>query len=124
MKVPTLEELPIWNYDGSSTEQAPGSDSEVLIKPVAMFNDPFRGSFRITASVDQLYVIRDALTEDACAYADSFIASTATPPPVVAEPEPAVAAAAAVAEPAPVAAAEPAAAEAAPTAAEESRGAD
>merc|ERR1719174_2712707 len=41
--VPTLEELPVWNYDGSSTEQAPGSDSEVLLKPVAMFNDPFRG---------------------------------------------------------------------------------
>ena len=28
---------------GSSTEQAPGSDSEVLIKPVALFEDPFRG---------------------------------------------------------------------------------
>ena len=27
----TAEELPVWNYDGSSTEQAPGSDSEVLI---------------------------------------------------------------------------------------------
>jgi glutamine synthetase len=36
-------DLPIWNYDGSSTEQAPGSDSEVLIKPVALFEDPFRG---------------------------------------------------------------------------------
>jgi glutamine synthetase len=44
-KVPTdPSELPIWNYDGSSTEQAPGSDSEVLIKPVAIFNDPFRGA--------------------------------------------------------------------------------
>merc|ERR1719331_253428 len=32
------------NYDGSSTEQAPGSDSEVLIRPVAIFNDPFRGA--------------------------------------------------------------------------------
>jgi len=43
--VPTsVDELPIWNYDGSSTEQAPGSDSEVLIKPVAMFTDPFRGA--------------------------------------------------------------------------------
>jgi len=42
-KPAVLEELPIWNYDGSSTEQAPGSDSEVLIKPVAMFDDPFRG---------------------------------------------------------------------------------
>ena len=44
-KVPTdPAELPIWNYDGSSTEQAPGSDSEVLIRPVAIFNDPFRGA--------------------------------------------------------------------------------
>lgn len=39
-----LSELPIWNYDGSSTGQAPGTDSEVLIKPVAMFPDPFRGA--------------------------------------------------------------------------------
>ena len=44
-KVPTdPSELPIWNYDGSSTEQAPGSDSEVLIRPVAIFDDPFRGA--------------------------------------------------------------------------------
>ena len=43
--VPTSPaDLPVWNYDGSSTEQAPGSDSEVLIKPVAMFEDPFRGA--------------------------------------------------------------------------------
>ena len=27
----SVAELPVWNYDGSSTEQAPGSDSEVLI---------------------------------------------------------------------------------------------
>ena len=36
-------QCPIWNYDGSSTEQAIGTDSEVLIKPVAMYTDPFRG---------------------------------------------------------------------------------
>merc|ERR1711972_1253580 len=36
------DELPIWNYDGSSTGQAPGENSEVLIKPVAIFPDPFR----------------------------------------------------------------------------------
>ena len=34
----------MWNYDGSSTGQAPGSDSEVLLKPCAIFNDPFRGA--------------------------------------------------------------------------------
>jgi len=42
-KKPTnLSELRIWNYDGSSTGQAPGNDSEVLLKPVAIYNDPFR----------------------------------------------------------------------------------
>eukprot|EP00762_Andalucia_godoyi_P007116 ANDGO_01882.mRNA.1 Glutamine synthetase cytosolic isozyme 1-2 len=34
--------LPIWNFDGSSTGQAPGSDSEVLLKPQAVYKDPFR----------------------------------------------------------------------------------
>ena len=33
--------LPIWNYDGSSTGQSDGQDSEVLIKPQAVFKDPF-----------------------------------------------------------------------------------
>lgn len=32
----------IWNYDGSSTRQAEGHDSEVLIKPVRIYQDPFR----------------------------------------------------------------------------------
>ena len=38
----TIKDLPVWNYDGSSTEQAMGSDSEVMLHPVAMFRDPFR----------------------------------------------------------------------------------
>lgn len=37
-----VSELSEWNFDGSSTGQAPGEDSEVIIKPVAMFPDPFR----------------------------------------------------------------------------------
>jgi hypothetical protein len=37
-KVPTKpEELPHWNYDGSSTGQAPGTDSEVYLIPRAIF---------------------------------------------------------------------------------------
>ena len=32
----------LWNFDGSSTEQANGSDSEVYIKPYAVYKDPFR----------------------------------------------------------------------------------
>lgn len=34
-------ELPWWNFDGSSTDQAEGSNSDVYMKPVAIFNDPF-----------------------------------------------------------------------------------
>mmetsp|Transcript_11361 Transcript_11361/g.30048 ORF Transcript_11361/g.30048 Transcript_11361/m.30048 type:complete len:361 (-) Transcript_11361:1631-2713(-) len=34
--------LPEWNFDGSSTGQAPGHDSEVILKPVTVFKDPFR----------------------------------------------------------------------------------
>ncbi len=43
----TPEDLREWNYDGSSTGQAPGHDSEVLIRPVAIFADPFRGGDNI-----------------------------------------------------------------------------
>jgi glutamine synthetase len=34
-------QLPWWNFDGSSTNQAEGSNSDVYLKPVAIFNDPF-----------------------------------------------------------------------------------
>ena len=34
-------ELPLWNFDGSSTGQAPGIDSEVYLKPIKIYPDPF-----------------------------------------------------------------------------------
>ncbi|XP_073295655.1 glutamine synthetase cytosolic isozyme-like isoform X1 [Primulina huaijiensis] len=40
--VADASELPKWNFDGSSTGQAPGADSEVVIYPQAIFPDPFR----------------------------------------------------------------------------------
>jgi len=36
-------ELPVWNYDGSSTGQAEGKNSDTYLTPVAMYADPFRG---------------------------------------------------------------------------------
>ncbi len=39
---PTLEELPVWGFDGSSTRQAEGGDSDCLLQPVALFPDPAR----------------------------------------------------------------------------------
>jgi glutamine synthetase len=38
----TLEDCPIWSFDGSSTEQADGADSDCLLKPVAIYPDPGR----------------------------------------------------------------------------------
>lgn len=43
----TLAECSDWNYDGSSTDQAPGEDSEVIIKPCAIYPDPFRGGHHV-----------------------------------------------------------------------------
>lgn len=37
-----LEDCPMWSFDGSSTEQAPGGSSDCLLKPVAVFPDPGR----------------------------------------------------------------------------------
>jgi glutamine synthetase len=39
---PTLEELPVWGFDGSSTKQADGSNSDCMLQPVAVFPDPAR----------------------------------------------------------------------------------
>lgn len=42
-KEPTKpDDLPIWNFDGSSTHQAEGCNSDVYLHPVALFRDPFR----------------------------------------------------------------------------------
>ena len=48
----SVADLPDWNYDGSSTNQAPGEDSEVLLIPRAIFPDPFRGGDNILVVAD------------------------------------------------------------------------
>ncbi|XP_053329093.1 glutamine synthetase [Spea bombifrons] len=37
----SIEEVPEWNFDGSSTYQAEGSNSDMYLIPVQMFRDPF-----------------------------------------------------------------------------------
>lgn len=51
-KVKKAEDLPVWNFDGSSTGQAPGDDSEVMLKPRAIYPDPFRGGKNILVMCD------------------------------------------------------------------------
>ena len=38
-KFPELDELPMWGFDGSSTRQAEGKNSDCMLKPVAVFPD-------------------------------------------------------------------------------------
>lgn len=40
---PGPDAFPAWNFDGSSTEQASGDDSDCLLEPVRVFPDPLRG---------------------------------------------------------------------------------
>jgi len=45
-----ISDLPLWNFDGSSTGQAPGIDSEVYIKPVKIYKDPFNTDNKIVSN--------------------------------------------------------------------------
>lgn len=40
--MPKLEELPMWGFDGSSTQQAEGRSSDCMLKPVACYPDTTR----------------------------------------------------------------------------------
>ncbi len=39
----TLEDFPEWAFDGSSTAQSPGENSDLVLKPVSFVDDPIRG---------------------------------------------------------------------------------
>ena len=48
----SIEDIPVWNFDGSSTRQAEsGIKSEVNIVPVRMFVDPFRRDYKHPAFI-------------------------------------------------------------------------
>ena len=53
-----IDDLPEWNYDGSSTNQADGNNSEVILKPVSIYDDPFR------KSGNNLLVLCETYTKD------------------------------------------------------------
>jgi glutamine synthetase len=38
----SLEDVPVWSFDGSSTEQAPGGSSDCILQPVFLVKDPQR----------------------------------------------------------------------------------
>lgn len=80
----TLEDFPDWGYDGSSTYQATGDDSDLIIKPVYFIEDPVSnpGNYLVLCEVynpdgetphktNKRAELRDLLAQ--CADADPWI---------------------------------------------------
>lgn len=55
--VPDGEQPPIWGFDGSSTNQAPGNASDCVLQPVKVIPDPIRGD-------GDVLVMNEVLTVD------------------------------------------------------------
>ncbi|TIA86026.1 hypothetical protein E3P99_03807 [Wallemia hederae] len=56
-KITDVKELKEWNFDGSSTNQAPGHDSDIYLRPAAIFKDPIRRG-------DNILVIAECYNSD------------------------------------------------------------
>ena len=56
--------LPIWGFDGSSTNQAPGEASDCVLSPVFSCSDPLRGG-------DSILVLCEVLNTDMTAHASN-----------------------------------------------------
>ena len=52
LPINTISEIPEWNCDGSSTYQAVVNQSELILKPVAFFKDPFRRGDNVLVMCD------------------------------------------------------------------------
>jgi glutamine synthetase len=71
-------EPPIWGFDGSSTNQAPGANSDCVLRPVAVYPDPIRGGDDVLVMCEVLLIdmtphptnTRAACAEVAEKYAD------------------------------------------------------
>ena len=55
--IKTIKDLPDWGFDGSSTNQAEGNNSDCLLKPVYKVPDPIRGG-------DDLLVMCEVMNAD------------------------------------------------------------
>ncbi len=55
--ITSADEAPVWGFDGSSTNQAPGDNSDCVLKPVRVVPDPIRGG-------DNVLVLNEVWTPD------------------------------------------------------------
>ena len=54
-----ISEIPQWNFDGSSTGQAHGKFSDITLKPVRLYQDPFRNP-------NDLFVLCETYDDSKC----------------------------------------------------------
>lgn len=60
----SISDLPYWNFDGSSTGQAPANDSEVILKPVAIFADPIRAKAFKNENIRTIFVLCECVDKE------------------------------------------------------------
>ena len=58
--------MQVWNFDGSSTEQSPGDNSDVYLVPRAIFDDCFRGGDNVMVVCDGRKVTVHCARRSAC----------------------------------------------------------
>jgi len=73
-QLPDIHHIPEWNYDGSSTGQAEGKNSEVILKPVYVCLDPFRRNIKYSYIVlCELYLNEHTPHENNTRYVSNHI---------------------------------------------------
>ena len=60
----SVDDLPLWGFDGSSTNQAEGNDSDCMLKPVCKVPDPIRGG-------DDILVMCEVMNPDGSIHASN-----------------------------------------------------
>ena len=64
-EVNELKDVPVWGYDGSSTGQAPGDDSDCKLTPVKIYHNPFHfDGWLVMCSTDKREEITFEDTDD------------------------------------------------------------
>jgi glutamine synthetase len=71
-KTPTLADLPLWGFDGSSTMQAEGKSSDMVLKPVALYPDGARK--------DAFLVLSEVMLPDGTPHPSNMRATAADDP--------------------------------------------
>ena len=69
--LPKLADLPVWGFDGSSTQQAEGKSSDIILKPVACYPDSTRKNGVLVSDlfpnvgeiIDEFCLIRSMYTD-------------------------------------------------------------